>query len=782
VTLLAERRRASPRVSLVDIDERLPFLPAALAEEMVRQRFAAHWPGEPAWEEPPDAVEACTRCDTHYEPGARCDATYRLVARSRQGTRRTTFGVVEVTPQGLTHRLYADDARLEDLRVAADAHRMHPRLDDLLGGVDDCRVVPVRYKPAQRCVLRYEARSSNGRHVLFGKMVAHHAQELASRLLALAALGSTTPNAPTVQAPLAGWPDLQLVVQPAVQPAVEVHDVAFDARVREARGGEWLREAGRRIAGLHASPGVEGPVRSIHDDLVELRSHVPVLRQVDRSLARRFVGAITAIEAAADAGMCSEAVASHGALRTDAFLLSRSTLVLIDLDGFCWAEASRDIGNLLAYLDWKILRQPGIAAHIVNLAGAFLDGYASVRDLPDPRRLALYRAVTALRIIGRRYRKLVVAEWPLSRQLLDRACALVEGGGGAAIRVTDLPAHRGGTAASPPLPAVRTALDPKTMTPLLCPLLASREVVGAEARIIRAVLLAQKPAHRAVVRYDVVDGAEEECSTVIYGKVYGELPRAVRSLEAQHRLWSEVFTDPRRFGVPEPLGYVSSPPLLVYRPVRGVSLDRLIASPEVLPALESTARWLAQLHSSRVVLERRFDLEAECQSLASWPAVIGRHHDDLAEHAGRLCQRLRQQARTDRLGLHTPIHHDLHYQHVVVDEGLEGLHVLDLDEMRMGDPNFDLGHFCAYLDLLALRSAPGMAWAVDLRSAFLRTYAALTGWAPDERLAWSYWYGCLKIARQLSTGRGPHPRPRGQEQHRQARGMLLRGLTTPGLM
>ena len=48
----------------------------------------------------------------------------------------------------------------------------------------------------------------------------------------------------------------------------------------------------------------------------------------------------------------------------------------------------------------------------------------------------------------------------------------------------------------------------------------------------------------------------------------------------------------------------------------------------------------------------------------------------------------------------SPIHKDFHYGHIVVDGGLK---VIDFDEMRLGDPNFDLAHFCANLHLLAYR-------------------------------------------------------------------------------
>jgi hypothetical protein len=39
------------------------------------------------------------------------------------------------------------------------------------------------------------------------------------------------------------------------------------------------------------------------------------------------------------------AVLSHGAFRPEHFLIEDGCLVLIDMDGFCWANPARDAGN-----------------------------------------------------------------------------------------------------------------------------------------------------------------------------------------------------------------------------------------------------------------------------------------------------------------------------------------------------------------------------------------------------------------------------------------------------
>jgi hypothetical protein len=113
---------------------------------------------------------------------------------------------------------------------------------------------------------------------------------------------------------------------------------------------------------------------------------------------------------------------SHGALRTDQFLVGDDGgLVLMDLDGFCSATPARDIGNLLAYLDWRVIRRPRDAALVDRARSAFLDGYAALGFLPESSWLGLFRATSMLKIAGRRLESFSFEEWELVPELIDAA-------------------------------------------------------------------------------------------------------------------------------------------------------------------------------------------------------------------------------------------------------------------------------------------------------------------------------------------------------------------------
>jgi aminoglycoside phosphotransferase (APT) family kinase protein len=210
-----------------------------------------------------------------------------------------------------------------------------------------------------------------------------------------------------------------MLVQPEVAGGAELNDLAFDPAQDAELRERWLRAAGARLAGLHAAQ-VAGPPRTLADDLDELREYVAPMAQVEPALAERYAAAVERIAALAGAD-ASAPVATHGAFRTDQYLIEDDRLVMIDLDGFCWAEPERDLGNFLAYLRWKAIRKPADATFIERAGQVFMEGYTSSAPAPDGRRLAIYEADSLLKIAGRRYRSLTVKEWHLVPRLVEAA-------------------------------------------------------------------------------------------------------------------------------------------------------------------------------------------------------------------------------------------------------------------------------------------------------------------------------------------------------------------------
>src|SRR5438094_251019 len=514
---------------------------------------------------------------------------------------------------------------------------------------------------------------------------------------------------------------------------------------------------GAVLAGLHAVPLPAGPPRRIVDDATYLARFSTSVASAAPPLARAFDEAMRRLESATHEE--APAVASHGSFRSDQLLIEGGEPLMIDLDGLCRANPARDVGNFLAYLRWKAIRQPQHSSFIEAAIPRFLAGYGSVLTLPDERWTARYEAGSMLKIAGRRFQKLDVSEWALVPQSLDEAQALLgipSPGAASHAAVHTAPA------------SVRAALDVEGMTGSLRPLLGPFGDGGAAPVVTRAALLWHKRDHRWTIRY-TLDGDGD----ALLGKMYRDTARGRRVHEIMRWLWDQAASGTPELGVPRPPGWIPELSMLVYLPVSGRVLGDAIFDERAAAYMDMAAAWLSALHRSRLPLDKVFDVGAELANLHTWSATVAERYPDRAGAADRISRRLAELS--SALGAETgrPIHKDFHHQHVFVAERAS---VIDFDEVRLGDPHFDLAHFCAYLTLLGCRFPAMTATLERLRDEFLRSYRRHAEWEIDERFAAFYAYTCLKIAWQLCTGIGLLPRPQGEEQRRQTAVMLEEGM------
>jgi hypothetical protein len=330
--------------------------------------------------------------------------------------------------------------------------------------------------------------------------------------------------------------------------------------------------------------------------------------------------------------------------------------------------------------------------------------------------------------------------------------------------LTSTSAHRHPEAlAHTGLPILEVALDVASMQARLAPFLQTGETL----RYARVV--AYKAENRGLLRYDVVgpDGAFE-----LLGKVYPDAEHAARAEKIMRHLDESVFAATQYLHVPHAVGTLPDLRMLVYRPAPGRFLDELLDAPQAATYLDGVAAWLVALQSASVPLERRISLSAEMVNSEAWAGVVGRVFPELAVPAEDVASRLARNATRLRFRDDIAVHKDLHYRHVLV---ADGVHVIDFDEMRLGDPNFDVAHFAASLFLIALRE-PGLAPQVPaLARTFVDCFTRRSGWEPDARYPFFYAYTCLKMARQIATVRGVRPRPDGAESRRQAAAILREG-------
>jgi len=319
------------------------------------------------------------------------------------------------------------------------------------------------------------------------------------------------------------------------------------------------------------------------------------------------------------------------------------------------------------------------------------------------------------------------------------------------------------------LPLLRPALERRIIEPRLRELLESTGV--RRLRLTSGRVVTGKPGSRALIEYGLAGPAGDGQVRVI-AKQFARRAQARRVYRAANSLSRQ--TSRSAFAVPRPIGWLPELALVAYIPVPGHSLGEAILSGGGEEHVRRAARALAALHSSRLPLDRCLDLRRELLNLEVCATLIALAHPQQADASLQLADELKAAGGTLSVEFDVPIHKDFHYQHVIAGRKLT---LLDLDEMRFGDPSFDLAHFCEYLELLAEREHCAPEAVEPLTRSFLAEYARRTGWKADERFGFFAACACLKIAKQLATERGVWPRPHGAAQRAQLAFALERGLS-----
>ena len=373
------------------LDPALPSLERLLDDAEVRRAAVAAGAVEPA-------AAALIRRTTAWDPGAGCVATFSVPA-GRDHTGRTGGDVlcVRATPTGWCYATAADDPALPGLREV------------LAGGA---RVVS--YKPGASCVV--ELGSDR-----FGKLVPP--RELAGLCAAFDALGriaALDDEAPTVPAIHDADRRLGLLVMARVS-GPPLRDVV---RTSPPDATVSCAALGAALAAMHRHSHTALPPHEPADDDGEVRRCLPAARAAAPAVADRIEGLLDRASARAEIDLGPLGPA-HGALRTDQVIVAAGRPALVDLDGACAAPPERDVANLAAYLWWRGLRWPSDVHTLAALADTVIRAWGMVPDAAplDADRLRTWRALSLLKIAGRRYRNLTIAEWPLVPRLLDEAAA-----------------------------------------------------------------------------------------------------------------------------------------------------------------------------------------------------------------------------------------------------------------------------------------------------------------------------------------------------------------------
>jgi len=266
-------------------------------------------------------------------------------------------------------------------------------------------------------------------------------------------------------------------------------------------------------------------------------------------------------------------------------------------------------------------------------------------------------------------------------------------------------------ALDPALPSLTAALDATVMADRLGALLAPG-VVGSGWRVVGIELLKHKPGRRCALAY-TVEGLESRRR--FFAKTFKN-DRGAAILEHTKRI-AEALGREKIF-VPRPIGYLPELRMLVTEFVEGRSLATALYDGDSDEPAQRMAQAAARLHGCGVRGLRPWATSDELEITARWVAELdGDRQRRAMVLMNGLNDRKVQSSRHD----HLPIHRDFYPDQIMDADGDTA--VLDLDDVRGGDPAVDLGNFLAHLTLRSLQFPKTYTGCRRARSVFLRSYA-----------------------------------------------------------
>ena len=333
-------------------------------------------------------------------------------------------GIVQAPDLDIALQAFPADSRLPTLAACCDTSTGSPLLGylqdaarTLLGDdgwqVISAQAVPVRYKPASRCVMRYDLvlAQAQAPHLtrgfsLFGKVYADPAQArtvqgLTRQLYAeqMALQGTTiagfTQQTPFLPRSLSFIENASLVLTETVLPAtpggrIRTGTSVLQPHVIAERGGKVvsaqipggeLRLAAIALARLHTSQ-VSPDQRTLRPGAKEAkraRERAALLVGYYPSQADDIQDLVQVLAQRLEALKPERYRPAHGGFKASQLLYLDETISVVDFDGFCLADPALDVGYFLAYLRPSVLwyGRKGARAWFKGAAAIFTSTYAN---------------------------------------------------------------------------------------------------------------------------------------------------------------------------------------------------------------------------------------------------------------------------------------------------------------------------------------------------------------------------------------------------------------------
>lgn len=370
-------------------------------------------------------------------------------------------GVLRVDDLGLSVQAFPADSSLPALAASCDTAKDGPLFQALLSAAqlqlnDDAwqliaaSAEPVRYKPANRCVIRYRlhlehsATAAQKSVTIFGKVYANPEQARSVQALIQQLYDEQHHEQGTsfLPRPLGMIDALGLTLNEAIQPVETASDVAesdtwhhlrtgtraLQPQLERGSGGDIVRIVlpseelvltAKALAELHTSaiyPNKNAPRTGAKEAKRALEragliaGRNPEQAEETQHLAAQLAQRLTQLQPDAYRP-------AHGGFKASQLLFHSHRVFIVDFDGFCCADSALDVGYFLAYLRPSGLwyQRPGMRQWFEGAAQLFVETYqqamlergvalSTVQGIVE--RARLYQAALLFKIATRRVNRL----------------------------------------------------------------------------------------------------------------------------------------------------------------------------------------------------------------------------------------------------------------------------------------------------------------------------------------------------------------------------------------
>jgi hypothetical protein len=301
-------------------------------------------------------------------------------------------GVLAAPPLGLSVQAFPADSHLPALAASCDTSPQGPlfnvlqemariQLQDQRWNLQSASAEPVRYKPANRCVIRYRLNLHHAEQdeeralTIFGKVYANPAQAQAVQQLQQQLYAEQQDTQPFLPRPLGIIEATGLTFNEAVEAPSATADTnnadrwavlrtgmrALTPAFTRGPGGQiletlipkeelWL--TGQALARLHTSAitlppgtlrtGAKEAKRALERAALIAGRYSAQAVEVQQ-LARRLASRLSSLQP-------SEYRPAHGGFKASQLLFHSHRVFVVDFDGLCLADPALDVGYFLAYL------------------------------------------------------------------------------------------------------------------------------------------------------------------------------------------------------------------------------------------------------------------------------------------------------------------------------------------------------------------------------------------------------------------------------------------------